>query len=121
ARTARRCPTTISVEHSELILRFVRDNPRWGDSRIQSELLKLGYHVSATTIRGILRRHRVPPAPRRDGPTWAQFLAAHAGAVLACDFFTVDTVLFRTLYVLVFLEISSRRIIYANSTHQPNP
>src|SRR5207245_2531726 len=86
-----------------MLLRLARENPRWGDRRIQGELLKLGYQVSATTIRGVLRRHRVPPAPRRDGPTWAQFLAAHAGAILACDFFTVDTVLLRTLYVLVFL------------------
>jgi len=51
---------------------------------------------------------------------WAQFLAAHAGAILACDFFTVDTVLLRTLYVLVFLEIGSRRILYANCTAHPN-
>src|SRR5438876_10958393 len=107
-------------ELRELILRLGRDNPRWGDRRIQGELLKLGYHVSATTIRGILRRLRVPPAPRRDGPTWAQFLASHAGAVLACDFFTVDTVLLRTLYVLVFLEIHSRSILYAKCTAHPN-
>jgi hypothetical protein len=79
----------ISAELRELILRLARENPRWGDRRIQGELLKLGYRVSATTIRGVLRRHRVPPAPRRHGPTWAQFLSAHAGAVLACDFFTV--------------------------------
>ena len=63
---------------------------------------------------------RVPPAPRRDGPTWAEFLNAHAGAILACDFFTVDTVLLRTLYVMVFMEIHSRRILYANCTAHPN-
>ena len=97
-----------------------RENPRWGDRRIQGELLKLGYRVSATTIRGLLRRHRIPPAPRRDGPTWAQFLCAHAGATLACDFFTCDTVQLRTLYVLVFMEIHSRRILYINCTAHPN-
>ena len=97
-----------------------RENPRWGDRRIQGELLKLGYQVSATTIRGILRRHRVPPAPRREGPTWAQFLNAHAGAILACDFFTIDTMLLRTLHVLVFMEIHSRRILYVNCTAHPN-
>ncbi len=116
----RRGRPPISDELRNLILRLGRENPRWGDRRIQGELLKLGYQVSATTIRGVLRRHRVPPAPRRDGPTWAQFLAAHAGAILACDFFTVDTVLLRTLYVLVFLEIGSRRILYANCTPHPN-
>ena len=116
----RRGRPPISDELRNLILRLGRENPRWGDRRIQGELLKLGYQVSATTIRAVLRRHRVPPAPRRDGPTWAQFLTAHAGAVLACDFFTVDTVLLRTLYVLVFLEIGSRRILYANCTAHPN-
>jgi transposase InsO family protein len=116
----RRGRPAISDELRNLILRLGSDNPRWGERRIQGELLKLGYRVSATTIRGVLRRHHVPPAPRRDGPTWAQFLAAHAGAILACDFFTVDTVLLRTLYVLVFLEIGSRRILYASCTAQPN-
>lgn len=116
----RRGRPPIPGELVELILRLGRENPRWGDRRIQGELLKLGYPVSATTIRGVLRRHRVPPAPRRDGPTWAEFLNAHAGAILACDFFTVDTVLLRTLYVLVFMEIHSRRILYANCTAHPN-
>ncbi len=116
----RRGRPPVSDELRNLILRLGRENPRWGDRRIQGELLKLGYRVSATTIRSVLRRHRVPPAPRRDGLTWAQFLAAHAGAILACDFFTVDTVLLRTLYVLVFLEIGSRRILYANCTAHPN-
>jgi transposase InsO family protein len=116
----RRGRPPISDELRNLILRLGRENPRWGDRRIQGELLKLGHRVSATPIRGILHRHRVPPAPRRDGPTWAQFLNAQGGAILACDFFTVDTVLLRTLYVLVFLEISSRRILYANCTAHPN-
>lgn len=116
----RRGRPPISDQLRQLILRLARENPRWGDRRIQGELLKLGYRVSASAIRGLLRRHRVPPAPRRDGPTWAQFLRAHAGAVLACDFFTVDTVLFKTLYVLVFLEIHTRRILYTNCTVHPN-
>ena len=116
----RRGRPPISDELRQLILRLARENPRWGDRRIQGELLKLGYRVAATTIRGILRQHRVPPAPRREGPTWSQFLAAHAGAILACDFFTIDTVMLRTLYVLVFLEIHSRRILYADCTPHPN-
>jgi putative transposase len=119
-RRPRRGRPPISDELRDLILRLGRENPRWGERRIQGELLKLGHQVSAATIRAILRRHRVPPAPRRNGPTWAQFLSAHAGAILTCDFFTVDTVLLRTLYVLVFMEISSRRILYFNCTAHPN-
>lgn len=116
----RRGRPPIVEELRQLILDIARANPRWGDRRIQGELLKLGYRVSVTTIRGILRRNRIPPAPRRDGPTWAKFLRAHAGAVLACDFFTVDTVLLKTLYVLVFIEIHSRRVLYARCTAHPN-
>ena len=54
------------------------------------------------------------------GPTWSQFLKAHAGAIVACDFLTVDTVLLRTLYVLVFIEVHSRQILYANCSFHPN-
>ena len=76
----RRGRPPISEELRQLILRLARENSRWGDRRIQGELLKLGYRVSANTIRGVLRRHRVPPAPRRDGPSWSEFLHAHAGS-----------------------------------------
>lgn len=116
----RRGRPPIGGEVRQLVLRMARENPRWGDRRIRGELLKLGYRISASAIRGILRRNRIPPSPRRDGPTWAEFLRAHAGAVLACDFFTVDTVLLKTLYVLVFIEIHSRRLLYARCTAHPN-
>jgi len=119
-RRPRRGRPPISDELCRLVLRLARENPRWGERRIQGELLKRGCRVSGTTIRGILRRHRVPPAPRRDSPTWAQFLSAQGGAILACDFFTLDTVLLKTLYVLVFLEVHSRRVLYANCTDHPN-
>jgi putative transposase len=72
-RGPRRGRPSISDEHKQLILRLTRENPRWG------------YQVAANTIRGVLRRQRVPPAPRREGPSWAQFLSTCAGAILACD------------------------------------
>ncbi len=83
-------------------------------------MLKLGYRVSNSTIRKILRRHRLGPAPRRTGPIWSQFLRAHARAVLACHFLTVGSVRLGVLYVLVFLEISFRRVIFCNATAQPD-
>jgi putative transposase len=56
--------------------------------------------VSATSVRRILRRHRLGPAPRRGGPGWTAFLRAQAAGTLACDFFTVETVGLTRLYVL---------------------
>jgi putative transposase len=91
-----------------------------GERRIQGELLKLGYPLSNSTIRKLLRRHRLGPAPRRSGPTWSQFLRAHARAVLACDFLAVDSVRLGVLYVLVFLEIGSRRVLFCNATAHPH-
>jgi putative transposase len=76
----------------QLVLRLARENPRWGYVRIVGECRKLGVQVSATSVRTILRRHHLGPAPRRGGPTWAQFLRTRAAGALACDFLTVDTV-----------------------------
>jgi putative transposase len=90
----------LPAESLDLVRRLASENPAWGDQRIRGELLKLGHDVSATAIRTILRRHGLPPAPRRVGLSWPAFLRAHAGAVLACDFFTVETVRLQTLYVL---------------------
>ena len=82
----------LPTECQQLILRLARENSGWGHRRIKGELRKLGYEVSATSIRAVLRRHRVPPAPRPAGLSWHRFLRAQAGSVLACDFFTVDGV-----------------------------
>jgi hypothetical protein len=83
-------------------------------------LLKLGYCVSATAIRTLLRRHGVPPAPRRAGLSWRAFLRAHAAGVLACDFFTVETVRLQTLFVLFFIELQTRRVFVAGCTEHPS-
>ncbi|HEY3022676.1 MAG TPA: integrase core domain-containing protein [Actinomycetota bacterium] len=88
--------------------------------RIKGELQGLGIIVSATTIRTILRRAGLGPAPRRDGPTWRQFLSAQAKGIVACDFLTVETVLLRTLYVLVFMHIQTRRILAVGVSANPN-
>ena len=110
----------LPAETQALILRLARDNPRWGYLRIRGELLKLGFQVSAWPIRRLLRRHQLGPAPRRVGPTWRQFLRAHAGAILACDFLTVDTVLLGTLHVLVFIEPRSRIVVGSACSAHPN-
>jgi putative transposase len=103
-----------------LILRMGRENSRWGCIRIQGELRKLGIRVSATTIRTLLRRHGLGPPARRSGPTWPEFLRNQAHGILACDFFTVETVWLRTLYVLFFIEVGSRRVHLAGATRNPD-
>jgi transposase InsO family protein len=110
----------LAPETQALILEMANSNPRWGCVRIKGELQKLGIRVSATTIRNLLRRRRVPPAPRRNGPTWREFLRAHASAIVMVDFFTLETVFLRTLYVIVFLELGSRRILWAACTQHPD-
>jgi len=104
----------------DLILQLARENTRWGCVRIQGELAKLGIRVSATTIRMLLRRHGLGPAPRRSGPTWSQFLRAQAHGILACDFFTVETVFLKTLYVFFFIELGTRRVHLAGVTAHPD-
>jgi len=102
-----------------LLLRLARENPTWGSVRIRGEFLKLGYAVAASTIQVLLRRHRLPPAPQRAGLSWPAFLRAHAAGLLACDFFTVETVRLQTLYVLFFLEVRTRRVVVAGCTAHP--
>jgi putative transposase len=83
-----------------LVVRLAQENPRWDYQRIQGELLRLGMRVSAAAIRTTLRRHGLDPAPRRAGSAWQAFLRQQAAGIVACDFFIVDTVWLRRLYVL---------------------
>jgi putative transposase len=110
----------IPREVKNMIVRFAKDNPRWGYSRIQGELKKLGHEVSAMTIRDIFRRSGLGPAPRSTGPSWSEFLRAQASAVVACDFFTVYGAFGKTIYVLFLIELSSRRVHLAGCTTRPN-
>ena len=119
-RVGRPGRTSIDPEVRELILRLARENPRWGCVRIEGELRKLGIRVGATTIRTLLRTARLGPAPRRSGPTWTEFLRAQADGVIACDFFSVETAWLRTLYVLAFIELGSRRIQLSGATAHPD-
>jgi putative transposase len=104
----------------ELVLRFAGENPGWGYPRIAGELRKLGLRVSPSTVRRILLANRLGPAPRRSGPSWREFLRQQAASMLACDFFTVETISLRRFYVLFFIELESRRVHLAGCTTNPN-
>jgi putative transposase len=110
----------IDAEVRELIVRMARENPRWGYPRIRGELRKLGVRVGTTTIRRILKAAGLGPAPRRSGPTWSQFLGSQVQGVLATDFFTVETIRLKTLYVLFFIGLSTRKVHLAGVTEHPD-
>jgi putative transposase len=110
----------IGREARALIRRLARENTSWGYLRIVGELRKLGIAVSATSVRNILAKAGLPPAPQRDRQSWRTFLRAHADSILTCDFFTVDTASLRRLYVLVCLSIGSRRIESLACTSNPD-
>jgi transposase InsO family protein len=104
----------------ELIVRLARENTGWGYVRIVGELRKLGISVSATLVRSVLADAGIPPAPERDRQSWRTFLRQQGESMLACDFLAVDTVWLRSLYVLVFLSIGSRRVEYLACTSNPD-
>jgi transposase len=108
-------------EHlQQLIVRLAAENPRWGYQRIKGELLRLGIQISATAIRETLRRHGLDPAPRRTSTTWRSFLRLQAAGIIACDFFTVDTVWLKRVYVLFFIELDTLRVHLAGVTANPD-
>jgi transposase InsO family protein len=118
ARSPGRPATTVDL--CQLVVRLARENQEWGYRRIQGELVGLGIKVAASTVWKILKDAGIDPAPRRLEATWTEFLRRQAASMLECDFLTVDTVFFKRLYVLFFLELATRRVHVAGITTNPD-
>jgi putative transposase len=115
----RRGRPSVAAEIRDLVLRLARENSTWGYRRVHGELRRLGYRIGASTVWAILQRAGVDPAPKRSALTWRQFLRAQAKGVLAVDFFTVDTVFLKRLYVLFVVEVATRRVHVLGATPHP--
>lgn len=109
----------IAAEVRQLVIRLAGENPTWGYRRIHGELTRLGHRVAASTVWKILRGAGIDPTPNRTGPSSAEFIRSQADALVATDFFCVDTVGLRRLYVLFFIEIGTRRVHLAGITTNP--
>jgi putative transposase len=103
-----------------LVLRLARENPHWCRRRICGELAKLDLHVSPTSIRRLLAQAKLEPAPRRVGPSWGEFLPPQAASIVACDFFTVESVFLRRFYALFFITHGNWRVWLGGCTANPN-
>jgi transposase InsO family protein len=107
-------------ELRRLVLRLATENSSWGYRRIHGELAKLGYQIAASTVWSILKQAGIDPAPRRDGPSWRQFLRVQARGILSTDFFCIDTLLLQRLYVLFVVEHATRRVHLLGVTANPS-
>jgi len=111
----------IDKELVNLILRLAKESPSWGYGMIEGELLKLGFIVPRTTIQNKLRKHNIQPASVRGGSIrWRHLMSHYKDQILAIDFFTVETITLKTLYVLFFIELGSRRVHISGVTPNPN-
>ncbi len=111
-------------EIEQLTIRMAEENPSWGYRRLQGALANLGHHIDAGTVRNILHRYHLDPAPqrRKAGMTWVQFLTLHWEVLAATDFFTVEVATWRgfvTYYVLFVMDLATRQVHIAGMTPHP--
>lgn len=105
----------IPKEQIDLIKQMANENPHWGVPRIHGEIMKLGFHISESTV----QRYVPKKNGRTSGQRWKTFLKNHAAKIVSMDFLTVPTINYRLLYVLVFLSHERRKIVHFNVTAHP--
>jgi len=114
----------IHTELENLVVRLARENSDWGYDRIVGALANLGQLLSDQTVGNILRRHGIPPAPKRSQTTtWKEFIRRHMDVLSGTDFFTVEVLTWKglvTYYVLFFLHLESRRVTIAGISAHPD-
>jgi len=115
----------VPEEVEQLVVRMAEENPSWGYKRIQGALANLGHHIDKITVRNILRRHHIDPAPKRrqTGTSWSKFLKMHWEVLVSTDFFTVEVAAWHglvTYYVWFVMELSTRRVHIAGISSNPN-
>src|SRR5712692_1108796 len=114
----------VAEEIERLAVQMAEENPTWGYRRIQGALANLGHRIDKLTVRNIIPRSHLEPAPqrRKAGMSWAQFLTMHWEVLAATDFFTVEVATWHglvTYYVLVVMELATRRVQVAGITPHP--
>ena len=111
----------IGKDTQVLVLRLAKENDRWGYGEIEGELRKLGIKISLTSIRNILNRHGIVPVSVRNGSIgWRKLMNHYKEQMLGCNFFTVETIRLKTLYVFFFIELGIRRVHLADITTNPD-
>jgi len=110
----------IDPELEAIIVRIAQESARWGYNHVHGELIKLGFKLDSKTVRNVLKRNGILPAPQRRRSTWRTFLRHYKEQLLACDFFTVETIFLKRLYALFFIELHTRRVYFAGTTANPN-
>src|SRR6202048_4513917 len=114
----------VDEETERLVVQMAKENPGWDYDRIVGAMATLGRRLSDQTVGHILRRHDIPPAPKRKQTTsWKDFIRAHIAVLVGTDFFTVEVLTLTglvTYYVLFFIHLESRRICLAGVTRHPD-